>query len=126
MFRSCLRRNRAVNYLYFIERCDNHTIYHNLVNEIPQDDKSTFCRKPRGLWTSPVTSNKRESQCFWGFKTCAVRCKGPTTPLSPRSSGFSGITEPGNAPAASRSHGPQCGGVQSRVWNEARNCGLPW
>ncbi|XP_048586545.1 28S ribosomal protein S5, mitochondrial isoform X3 [Nematostella vectensis] len=79
-------RNKAVNYLYFVERCDNRTIFHDFETQFK---KTKIIFQRFGL------------SCHRAIKEIAellgiddMRCKvlGPTTPLSLVQAVFQGLT----------------------------------
>jgi len=82
-------RNRAVRYLYFIERCDNHTIYHDLETTYHKT-KINFYRKPPGYGLRCHRAIK-EIAMLLGIKDMRCKVQGPTTPLSLVRATFQGL-----------------------------------
>ncbi|KAM7445055.1 28S ribosomal protein S5 [Porites harrisoni] len=82
-------RNKAVNYLYFVERCNDHTIYHDLETR----HKKTiinFYRKPPGYGLRCHRAIK-EIAVLLGIKDMRCKVRGPTTPLSLIRAAFQGL-----------------------------------
>ncbi|XP_068683612.1 small ribosomal subunit protein uS5m-like isoform X1 [Montipora foliosa] len=82
-------RNKAANYLYFVERCDGHTIYHDLETRYKKT-KINFYRKPPGYG---LRSHRaiREIAVLLGITDMHCRVRGPTTPLSLIRAAFQGL-----------------------------------
>ncbi len=83
-------KNRAVNYLHFIPRCDSHTIYHNV--------KSKFCRTnilmERRVPGSGLTCQRAVTAIcqLAGLKDMKAKIIGSTNPLNVVRATFKGLT----------------------------------
>ncbi|KAL9954467.1 hypothetical protein ACROYT_G042008 [Oculina patagonica] len=82
-------RNRAANYLYFIERCENHTIYHDLETTYHKT-KINFFRKPRGYGLRCHRLIK-EIAVLLGIQDMRCKVQGPTTAVSLVRAAFQGL-----------------------------------
>lgn len=82
-------RNKAVNYLYFVEKCDGHTIYHDLETRLKKTTIN-FYRKPPGYGLRCHRAIK-EIAVLLGITDMRCKVRGPTTPLSLVRAAFQGL-----------------------------------
>lgn len=82
-------RNRAVNYLYYIERCDNHTIFHDMETKY-HCTKINFFRKPRGFGLRCHRAIK-EIAMLVGIEDMRCKVYGTTNALSLVRAVFQGL-----------------------------------
>lgn len=83
-------KNRAVNYLQFVPRCDNHTIYHNV--------KTKYCQTNIMMWRRVPGSGLKCQRAvsaicnLAGVKDMTAKIIGSTNPLNVVRATFKGLT----------------------------------
>lgn len=82
-------KNRAVNYLYHFERCDNHTIFHDMETKY-HCTKINFFRKPRGFGLRCHRAIK-EIAILIGIEDMRCKVYGETNPISLVRAVFQGL-----------------------------------